>query len=77
MYRKHETVLALQLGQWAGLVLIDFTRLTWNLYISPLRTLLSTVPPKMYMASWMTAAAWKRRPLGIWKIQRVGTHKRM
>lgn len=32
-------------------------RPTWNLYISPLRMLLSTVPPKMYMASEMTAAA--------------------
>lgn len=38
--------------------------LTWNLYISPLRMLLSTVPPKMYMASEMTAAAWKSLPLG-------------
>lgn len=43
---------------------MGFTQ-TWNLYISPLRTLLSTVPPKMYMASWITAAAWKSRPLGI------------
>lgn len=39
--------------------------LTWNLYISPLRTLLSTVPPKLYMASWITAAAWNSLPLGI------------
>lgn len=43
--------------------------LTWNLYISPLRTLLSTVPPKMYMASWITAAAWNSLPLGIWEKQ--------
>lgn len=39
---------------------------TWNLYISPLRMLLSTVPPKMYMASEITAAAWKSLPLGSW-----------
>lgn len=49
---------------------------TWNLYISPLRMLLSTVPPKMYMASEMTAAAWKSLPLGSWvergQVSRVG-----
>lgn len=28
--------------------------------------LLSTVPPKMYMASEITAAAWKSLPLGSW-----------
>jgi len=28
--------------------------------------LLSTVPPKMYIASEITAAAWKSRPLGNW-----------
>lgn len=39
---------------------------TWNLYISPLRMLLSTVPPKMYIASEITAAAWKSLPLGSW-----------
>lgn len=39
---------------------------TWNLYISPLRMLLSTVPPKIYMASEITAAAWKSLPLGSW-----------
>lgn len=45
---------------------------TWNLYISPLRMLLSTVPPKMYMASEMTAAAWKSLPLGSWGTRRQG-----
>lgn len=40
---------------------------TWNLYISPLRMLLSTVPPKIYMASEITAAAWKSLPLGSWR----------
>lgn len=28
--------------------------------------LLSTVPPKMYIASEITAAAWKSLPLGNW-----------
>lgn len=50
--------------------------LTWNLYISPLRMLLSTVPPKMYMASEITAAAWKSLPLGSWldrgQVSKVG-----
>lgn len=40
-------------------------KLTWKRNMSPLRTLLSTVPPKMYMASLMTAAAWNTRPEGI------------
>lgn len=44
---------------------------TWNRYISPLRMLLSTVPPKMYMASEMTAAAWKSLPLGSWAEEGV------
>lgn len=46
---------------------------TWNLYISPLRMLLSTVPPKMYMASEITAAAWKSLPLGSW-VERGTSH---
>lgn len=43
-----------------------YPEITWNLYISPLLMLLSTVPPKMYMASEITAAAWKSLPLGNW-----------
>lgn len=46
---------------------------TWNRYISPLRMLLSTVPPKMYMASEITAAAWKSLPLGSWVERGVET----
>ena len=42
---------------------------TWNLYISPLRTLLSTVPPNTNIASPTTAAAWKSLPEGTWESE--------
>lgn len=39
-------------------------RFTWNLYSSLLRTLLSTVPPNIYISLLITSASWKRRPDG-------------
>lgn len=50
---------------WCGSEYV-YQQITWNLYISPLLMLLSTVPPNMYMASEITAAAWKSLPLGNW-----------
>lgn len=50
---------------WCGSEYV-YQQITWNLYISPLLMLLSTVPPKMYIASEITAAAWKSLPLGSW-----------
>lgn len=38
----------------------------WKRYISAERMLLSTVPPKMNIASPITAAAWKSRPGGTY-----------
>lgn len=37
--------------------------------------LLSTVPPKMYIASEITAAAWKSLPLGNWG-KKIGNKQR-
>lgn len=42
----------------------------WKRYISAERILLSTVPPKMNIASPITAAAWKSRPGGTY-IQHI------
>lgn len=41
-----------------------YCRFTWNLYSSLLRTLLSTVPPNIYISLLITSASWKRRPDG-------------